>query len=68
MAGYYISYSIWFLGQDINWDIVLSPAPAVLFIYFILLFFCLSNIYIFMYLLILLITSNKSSKVSTGSA
>ena len=27
-------YSIWFLGQGIKWDIVLSPAPVAAFIYF----------------------------------
>ena len=26
-------YSVWFLGQDINRDIVLSLAPVALFIY-----------------------------------
>lgn len=46
-------YSIWFLAQDINWDIVFPAPVAILFIYFILLFF--SNVfYIFfkMYILI----------------
>ena len=33
----YLWYSIWFLGQDINWYIALSPAPVAIFIYFILL-------------------------------
>ena len=44
----YLWYSIWFLGQDVNWDIVLSPAPvAVLsfFLNFILLCFSLSNVF-----------------------
>ena len=36
---YYHYYSIWFLGHDINWDIVLSPAPVSILIYFILLYF-----------------------------
>ena len=35
----YLWYSIWFLGQDINWYIALSPAPVAIFIYFILLYF-----------------------------
>ena len=26
-----------YLGQDINWDIVLSPAPVAIFILFILI-------------------------------
>ena len=26
---------IWFLGQDINWDILLSIAPVAILIYFI---------------------------------
>ena len=43
-------YSIWFLAQDINWDIVLSPAPVVIFIY---LFFYPTYFYFFlMYILI----------------
>ena len=37
-------YSIWFLAQDINWDIVLSPAPVVIFIY---LFFYPTYFYFF---------------------
>ena len=48
-------YSIWFLGQDINWDIVLSPAPVAMFNFFlnfILLCFSFSNVfYIFMCML-----------------
>ena len=33
-GGCYLWYSIWFLGQDINWDIVLSPAPVAIFNFF----------------------------------
>ena len=47
-------YYIWLLGEDINWEIVPSPAPVVTFIsfHFILLCFPLSNLfYIFMYIL-----------------
>ena len=45
-------YSIRFLGQDINWDIILSSAPVAIFIYFTLICFSLSNVfYIFMYIL-----------------
>ena len=32
-------YSIWFLGQDVSWDIVLSPAPVAILIYINLPFF-----------------------------
>ena len=32
-------YSIWFLGQDISWDNVLSPSPVAIFIYVNLPFF-----------------------------
>ena len=42
------------IGEDINWEIVPSPAPVVTFIsfHFILLCFPLSNVfYIFMYIL-----------------
>ena len=48
-----IYYFIWFLGQDINWDIVLFPAPVAIFIYFILLYISLSNeFYILIYILL----------------
>ena len=43
-------YSIWFLAQDINWDIVLSPAPVAIFIY--LFFYPTYFYYFFMYILI----------------
>ena len=46
-------YSIWLSGQDINWDIVLSPAPVAIFvysfIYFILLFSPSNLFYIYIY-------------------
>ena len=32
-------FFIWFLGQDINLDIVLSLAPVEILIYFILFYF-----------------------------
>ena len=38
----YLWYFIWFLGEDINWDIVLSPAPVAIFILFC---FSLSNLF-----------------------
>ena len=48
----YYYYSSRFLGQDINWDIILSSAPVAIFIYFPLICFSLSNVfYIFTYIL-----------------
>ena len=48
-------FFIWFLGQDINLDVVLSLAPVAILIYFILFYFTLfslSNVfYIFSYIL-----------------
>lgn len=32
-------FFIWFLGQDINLDVVLSLAPVAILIYFILFYF-----------------------------
>ena len=47
-----IFYFIWLLGQDINWYIVLSPAPVAIFIYFLLLCFSFANVfYILIYIL-----------------
>ena len=47
---YYLWYSIWFWGQDIIWDIVLSPAPVALFIYFIFFSFCFLYVTYFIFL------------------
>ena len=50
----YLWYSIWFLGQDIYWHMVLSLASVAIFIYFILLsfvFLYLTYFYIFMYII-----------------
>ena len=48
-------FFIWFLGQDINLDVVLSLASVAILIYFILFYFTLfslSNVfYIFSYIL-----------------
>ena len=45
-------YSIRLLGQDINWDIILSSAPVAIFIYLTLICLSLSNVfYIFRYIL-----------------
>ena len=43
-------YSIWFLGQDINWYIALSPAPVAIFIYCILLYFVFLYLTYFIFL------------------
>ena len=36
---YIFMFFIWFLGQDINLDVVLSLAPVAILIYFILFYF-----------------------------
>ena len=46
----YLWYSIWLLGQDINWYIALSPAPVAIFIYFILLYFVFLYLTYFIFL------------------
>ena len=67
-------YSIWFLGQDISWDNVLSPAPVAIFIYVNLPFFSLTKVFyilfmyiFFMFILMKLITCNEFHKVNVNS-
>ena len=64
-------YSIWFLGQDISWDNILSPALVAIFTYINLPVFFFSNwgilyfiyVRIFMFILMKLITCNEFNKV-----
>ena len=55
-------YSIWFLGQDISWDNVLSPSPVAIFIYVNLPFFSLTEVFyiLFMYIFFMFILVSKS--------
>ena len=66
-------YSIWFLGQDISWDNVLSPSPVAIFIYVNLPFFSLIKVFyilfmyiFFMFILVELITCNEFHKVKVN--
>ena len=66
-------YSIWFLGQDISWDNVLSPSPVAIFIYVNLPFFSLTKVFyilfmyiFFMFILVELITCNEFHKVKVN--
>ena len=46
----YLWYPIWFVGQDINWYIALSPTPVAILIYFILLHFVFLYLTYFIFL------------------